>query len=102
MPIDQPTTARERVSTKLADAVKEDIKESKIRISIGEIEMTDGKFTANFNIRGLPQKKGDYDSSYRNIPKIFDTFDDLHVYAKAFFEKTDEELKKIAEENKSK
>ena len=90
-------SAKERVKDKLSNALKQDIKESKIETSIESIKKIDGRLKARFSIRGLPRKEKDsYESSYRDIDKIFDSWAELSKYAETFFSATDEELKKIA------
>lgn len=93
---------RQRVVNKLSNpsSLSNDIKEAKIRTSISNIEKTDGKFTANFSITGLPRKKDDYDSSYISFPKIFDDWDGFEEFAESFFNKSDDELISLAKENK--
>ena len=88
-------TAKERVKEKFDLAA--DIKQSKIETSIYHIKNVDGKITADFEISGVPVDKkskdnGYYESSHKNIPKIFNDFDEFSSYAKDFFSKSDEEI----------
>ena len=102
-------TAKERVQDKF-DLAK-DVKGTKIKRNIRNIEMVDGKFRADFSISGLPKddskkdSKPDsgYDPSFPNsnkdIPKGFDNFDDLSAYAKKFFDMSDDEVIKMCKAN---
>lgn len=91
---------KERVQEKFDLA--SDIKESKITTKIYRVESVDGKITADFEINGLPVDKAEkesgmaYESSHKTIPKIFNNFDEFSKYAKAFFSKSDDEIKKLA------
>lgn len=94
---EKETSAKERVKSKLTNAMASDIKESKVKQRIQSLEKVDGKITATFSITGLPHKDDNYSDSYRDIPKIFDTWDNFSSYAEAFFNASDEELIKLAE-----
>ena len=92
-------SAKERVTEKLS--LKSDIQNSKIRTSINNVEQTDGKITATFNINGLPTPKNNsFEDSYRNISKIFDDMSAFNDYATAFFSKSDEEITELAKNAK--
>lgn len=91
-------SAKERVKEKFD--IASDIKDAKIKTSIRNVELVDGKLKADFDISGLPaDKKSSFESSYKSIPKIFNDFDEFSLYAKAFFSKTDEELIKLCKES---
>jgi hypothetical protein len=89
----------EAVKSDLA-ALNKDIKGSKVRQTLDRLEMVDGKLSATFCINGLPSKKDNYSESYRNIPKIFNDWDEFSVFGKTFFGATDEELIKMAKTSK--
>jgi hypothetical protein len=68
--------------------IKGDLKKSKIKKSIDQLKEVDGKYTADFCVEGLPEKKvkGDeLSSSYKRYPKIFDDIKDLVSYVEKFF-----------------
>jgi len=70
-----------------------DIKEAKITTSVDDVTKIDGRFKANFRINGLPRKdKDDYESSYKYIPKIFDTSAQLAEYIDKFLSMPDDEI----------
>lgn len=82
---------KDRIRNKLSLA--SDIKNSKIKASVDNVQKTDGKITASFCISGLPTKKpNDWDSSRINISKIFDSSDQFAEYMEDFFSKTDQQL----------
>jgi len=73
-----------------------DIQGSKIKVMVDGIEKVDGKLTATVNISGLPRKKDeDYDSTYRRIPKIFDSWKTLADYGEELFDMSDEDILKL-------
>ena len=78
----------------------EDIRETKIQTSIGNVKKIDGKISASFEISGLPQKNknNSYSDSYKSIPKIFDTIEQFTEYANKFFNSSDDEIIKICKE----
>lgn len=83
--------SKEELRGKLSSAIQKDVEEAKIKKRVDDIKMTDGKFTADFCVEGLPTKKSGNknepmnDSSYRRYPKIFDNEDELVSYIKEFF-----------------
>jgi|SRR3990167_3954846 len=74
------TRMRERLSS-----VSDDIRQSKVKTRLTNVEKVDGKLSANFSISGLPSKKDNYSETYRDIPKIFDDWTALYSYAGTFF-----------------
>lgn len=76
---------KETVKSDLA-ALKTDFKDAKINTRIEGVKFVDGKVTAQFYVSGLSAKKNKYSDSYRDWPKIFDTWGDFATYAQKFFE----------------
>lgn len=90
-------SAKERMKEKLSLA--EDIKESKIEVSFNDVRQVDGRISARLNIEGLPKDtKGEesWNSSYKSIPKIFDSFAEYSKYAEKVFSMSDDEIIKLA------
>jgi len=91
---------RERVSRHLDLA--SDIKEAKITTSVNDIAKIDGRFKATFSINGLPRKKNEeYESTYKYIPKIFDTSKQLADYIDKFLSMSDDEIMELCKDGKS-
>lgn len=82
-----------------------DVKNAKIKTSIYRVEQIDGKFKADFEISGLPGKKGgnnsmpSYEDRNKTIPKIFNTVGEFTAYAEKFFAMSDEEIIKLCKES---
>ena len=90
---------KEALKTKLS-SVGADLKESKVKQRVTGVELIDGKLKAEFSVSGLPMKKEDYSSSYRDFPKIFDDFGQFSEYAGKFFAMSDKEISALCEKEK--
>jgi hypothetical protein len=90
---------KENLKAQLTEVGK-DMRESKVKQRINNIEKVDGKISANFSVSGLPhkEKEGMYPDSYRDWPKIFNDVPQFTQYAEKFLGATDEELIKICNE----
>lgn len=86
---------KDRVKEKFNIAA--DLKKSKMKPSIGNVEMSDGKVTARFEISGIPRtgEPGEYSSSYKSFSKIFDSFEDFSEYGSSFFNMSEADILKL-------
>jgi len=79
----------------LGSSVARDIQESKVKVRINNVEQVDGKITATYCLSGIPTKKDSNESSYQDIPKIFNNINAFTAYTKNIFSMDDDAIVKL-------